>query len=133
MTRRVEFGVVFDCDGVLVTTEELGWQVWRSLAGDYGIELTLEDLRAITGCTDEESISYFRKWLDERWRCWNWVLEIRGGVRGGQAGRALQLSRCRGDAGGTAGSGDPRRGGVQLDMTGDVEAALGPDGPRWAG
>ena len=66
MSRVVEFGVVFDCDGVLVNTEELGWQVWRSLAGDYGIELTLGDLRAITGCTDEESVSYFGKWLDER-------------------------------------------------------------------
>ncbi len=65
MIGVVEFGVVFDCDGVLVNTEELGWQVWRSLAGDYGIELTLEDLRAITGCTDEESVSYFGKWLGE--------------------------------------------------------------------
>ncbi|MYH00757.1 MAG: HAD family phosphatase [Acidimicrobiaceae bacterium] len=65
MTCDVGFGVVFDCDGVLVNTEELGWQVWRSLAGDYGIELTLSDLRAVTGCTDEESVSYFRKWLDE--------------------------------------------------------------------
>ncbi|MXY09523.1 MAG: HAD family phosphatase [Acidimicrobiaceae bacterium] len=66
MSRVVEFGVVFDCDGVLVNTEELGWRVWRSLAGDYGIELTLSDLRAVTGCTDEESVSYFGKWLDER-------------------------------------------------------------------
>ena len=65
MTRDLEFGVVFDCDGVLVNTEELGWQVWRSLAGDYGIELTLSDLRTVTGCTDEESVSYFGKWLDE--------------------------------------------------------------------
>ena len=61
----LEFGVVFDCDGVLVNTEELGWQVWQYLAGDYGIVLTLEDLRAVTGCTDEESVSYFGKWLDE--------------------------------------------------------------------
>ena len=66
MTRVVEFGVVFDCDGVLVNTEELGWQVWRSLASDYGIELTLGDLQAVTGCTDEESVSYFGKWLNER-------------------------------------------------------------------
>lgn len=59
------FGVVFDCDGVLVNTEELGWEVWRSLAGGHGIDLTLEDLRAITGCTDAESVSYFSKWLGE--------------------------------------------------------------------
>ncbi len=59
------FGVVFDLDGVLVNTEELGWRIWRSLAGGYGIEVTLEDLRAITGCTDDESVQYFRKWLPE--------------------------------------------------------------------
>ena len=55
--------VVFDCDGVLVNTEELGWRVWRSLAGEHGIELSLTDLRAITGCTDEESVSYLGRWL----------------------------------------------------------------------
>ena len=61
----VEFGVVFDLDGVLVNTEELGWEVWRDLAGRHGLELTLEDLRAVTGCTDEESVAYFSKWLPE--------------------------------------------------------------------
>lgn len=65
MIRVDGFGVAFDLDGVLVNTEELGWQVWRSLAGRCGIELTLEDLRAITGCPDHESIQYFRKWLTE--------------------------------------------------------------------
>ena len=65
MVRVVDFGVVFDLDGVLVNTEELGWQVWRSLAGRYGLELSLEDLRAVTGCTDDESVQYFRKWLGE--------------------------------------------------------------------
>ncbi len=59
------FAVVFDLDGVLVNTEELGWRIWRSLAGGYGIEVTMEDLRAITGCTDDESVQYFRKWLPE--------------------------------------------------------------------
>ncbi|MDE0606619.1 MAG: HAD hydrolase-like protein, partial [Acidimicrobiaceae bacterium] len=64
-TRRLEqmMGVVFDCDGVLVNTEELGWEVWRSLASNYGIELTLSDLRAVTGCTDSESVAYFSRWL----------------------------------------------------------------------
>ena len=56
-------GVVFDCDGVLVNTEELGWEVWRSLASNYGVELTLSDLRAVTGCTDEENVAYFARWL----------------------------------------------------------------------
>ena len=65
MTGAAGWGVVFDCDGVLVNTEELGWKVWRALAGEHGIELTLADLRAITGCTDEQSVRYFRKWLGE--------------------------------------------------------------------
>ena len=65
MTSAADCGVVFDCDGVLVNTEELGWKVWRVLAGEHGIELMLADLRAITGCTDEQSVSYFRKWLTE--------------------------------------------------------------------
>ena len=65
MVGVVDFGVVFDLDGVLVNTEELGWQVWRSLAGRFGLELSLEDLRAITGCPDDESVQHFRKWLDE--------------------------------------------------------------------
>lgn len=65
MTSAADCGVVFDCDGVLVNTEELGWKVWLALAGEHGIELTLADLRAITGCTDEQSVSYFRKWLPE--------------------------------------------------------------------
>lgn len=56
-------GVVFDCDGVLVNTEEIGWEVWRSLASNYGIELTLADLRAVTGCTDSKSVAYFARWL----------------------------------------------------------------------
>jgi len=59
----MKIGVVFDCDGVLVNTEELGWEVWRSLASDYGIELTLGDLRAVTGCSDRESLAYFARWL----------------------------------------------------------------------
>ena len=57
--------MVFDCDGVLVNTEELGWEVWRSLSASYGISLALEDLRAITGCTDAASVAYFEKWLNE--------------------------------------------------------------------
>ena len=65
MSDVAEFGVVFDCDGVLVNTEEIGWQVWRSLASEYGLEVGLEDLRAVTGCTDEESVRYFGKWLSE--------------------------------------------------------------------
>ena len=126
MSRDVEFGVVFDCDGVLVNTEELGWQVWRSLAGDYGIELTLEDLRAITGCTDEESVSYFRKWLDERA-----LLEL--GTRfAGAFGAARREELCSyPDAEETLR--ELRARGIPVvvasnSTTGDVEAALGRTG-----
>ena len=122
MTRVAGFGVVFDCDGVLVNTEELGWQVWRSLAGDYGIELTLEDLRAITGCTDEESVSYFRRWLDERT-----LLEL-GTKFAGAFGSARREELCSyPDAEETLG--ELRARGIPVavasnSMTGDVEAAL---------
>ncbi|MDE0665223.1 MAG: HAD family phosphatase [Acidimicrobiaceae bacterium] len=122
MNRVVEFGVVFDCDGVLVNTEELGWQVWRALAGDYGIELTLEDLRAITGCTDEESVSYFRKWLDERA-----LVELGRRFVGAFAAARREELRSYSDAEQTLR--ELRARGIPVavasnSMTGDVEAAL---------
>ena len=122
MNGDVEFGVVFDCDGVLVNTEELGWQVWRSLAGDYGIELTLGDLRAITGCTDEESVSYFRKWLDEPD-----LLEL--GTRFAAAFLAARQEELRSYADAEGTLRELRARGIPVAVasnstTGDVEAAL---------
>ena len=126
MTCGVEFGVVFDCDGVLVNTEELGWQVWRSLAGDYGIELTLEDLRAVTGCTDEESVSYFGKWLDE-----SDLVELGTRFAGAFAAARREELCSYPDAEGTLK--ELRARGIPVvvasnSTTGDVEAALGRTG-----
>ena len=126
MTRAVAFGVVFDCDGVLVNTEELGWQVWRSLADDYGIELTLEDLRAIAGCTDEESVSYFKKWLDEPD-----LLEL--GTRFAAAFGAAREQDLRSYADARETLRELRARGIPVAVasnstTGDVEAALGRTG-----
>ena len=113
---------MFDCDGVLVDTEELGWQVWRSLAGDYGIELTLEDLRAVTGCTDEESVSCFRKWLDEPA-----LLEL--GTRFAAAFAAARREELRSYADARETLGELRTRGIPVAVAsnstaGDVEAAL---------
>ena len=126
MSRDVEFGVVFDCDGVLVNTEELGWQVWRSLAGDHGIELTLEDLRAITGCTDEESVRYFGKWLDE-----SDLLEL--GTRFAAAFGAARRQELRTYPDAQETLMELRVRGIPVvvasnSVTGDVEAALGRTG-----
>ena len=126
MIRGVEFGVVFDCDGVLVNTEELGWRVWRSLAGDYGIELMLADLRAVTGCTDAESVSYFEKWLDQAE-----LLVL--GTRFAAAFAAARQDDLRSYADARETLKNLRARGIPVavasnSMTGDVEAALGRTG-----
>ncbi len=50
MTRPV----IFDCDGVLVDSEDLAWRAWRQVLATYGIELTNEDEHALTGRTDSD-------------------------------------------------------------------------------
>ena len=50
MTRPV----IFDCDGVLVDSEDLAWRAWRQVLGPHGIELTDEDEHGLTGRTDSD-------------------------------------------------------------------------------
>ncbi len=50
MTRPV----IFDCDGVLVDSEDLAWRAWREVLAPHGIELTAEDEQGLTGRTDTD-------------------------------------------------------------------------------
>lgn len=47
--------VVFDCDGVLIDSEHLSWEVWRRVAAPYGVEITEEQARGLTGRTEVDA------------------------------------------------------------------------------
>lgn len=51
--------VVFDCDGVLVDSEELSWSAWRALLDPYGIAVTAADVEELTGRTDRDAYLRF--------------------------------------------------------------------------
>jgi HAD superfamily hydrolase (TIGR01509 family) len=46
--------IVFDCDGVLVDSEELSWRAWRTVAGRHGVAISDEDVARLTGRTVAE-------------------------------------------------------------------------------
>lgn len=51
--------VVFDSDGVLVDSEPLAWQAWRRVLPRYGIEVTDDDVRRLTGRSAQETYTTF--------------------------------------------------------------------------
>jgi HAD superfamily hydrolase (TIGR01509 family) len=51
--------IVFDCDGVLVDSEELAWRAWREVLEQYHIELTPADIALLTGRTDRDAHAHF--------------------------------------------------------------------------
>ena len=51
--------VVFDCDGVLVDSEDLAWDAWRQILAEHGIELTIEDEAVLTGRTEQVAYEHF--------------------------------------------------------------------------
>lgn len=51
--------MVFDLDGVLVDSESLAFDAWRAVLKPYGIEVTAEDVAAITGRTFVDSYAHF--------------------------------------------------------------------------
>ncbi len=51
--------VVFDCDGVLVDSEELAWSAWREALEPYGVVITDEEMDALTGRTEEDAFAHF--------------------------------------------------------------------------
>jgi beta-phosphoglucomutase-like phosphatase (HAD superfamily) len=46
--------VIFDCDGVLVDSEDLAWRAWREVLAPHGVELTAEDEHGLTGRTESD-------------------------------------------------------------------------------
>ena len=53
--------IVFDCDGVLVDSEQLAWRAWRQILVRYGITLTAEDIALLTGRTDRDAHAHFSR------------------------------------------------------------------------
>ncbi len=51
--------VVFDCDGVLVDSEALAWDAWRSVLEPYGIEVSEQEVAELTGRTEEDAYETF--------------------------------------------------------------------------
>lgn len=51
--------LVFDCDGVLVDSEELAWTAWRDALEPFGIEVTGDEVAALSGRTEADAYTYF--------------------------------------------------------------------------
>lgn len=51
--------IVFDCDGVLVDSEALGWEAMAAALGKYSISLDQSDIRLLTGASFEADYAHF--------------------------------------------------------------------------
>lgn len=63
-------GVIFDLDGVIVSTDEYHFQSWKRLADEDGIEFTREDNMRLRGVSRMQSLEFLlekatRKYTDE--------------------------------------------------------------------
>jgi HAD superfamily hydrolase (TIGR01509 family) len=70
--------IVFDCDGVLVDSEQLAWDAWRQILLRYGITLTAEDISLLTGRTDRDAHEHFsrRAELPDHASFWDELSEV---------------------------------------------------------
>lgn len=70
--------IVFDCDGVLVDSEELAWRAWRGMLARYDIVLTPEDIALLTGRTDRDAHAHFSTLggLPDHARFWDELSEV---------------------------------------------------------
>lgn len=70
--------IVFDCDGVLVDSEELAWRAWREVLDGYDITLTAEDIALLTGRTDRDAHAHFsqRGALPDRAAFWEELADV---------------------------------------------------------
>jgi beta-phosphoglucomutase-like phosphatase (HAD superfamily) len=46
--------VVFDSEGVLVDSERLAWQAWRTVLAQHGVDVAAADVRNLTGRTQHD-------------------------------------------------------------------------------
>jgi HAD superfamily hydrolase (TIGR01509 family) len=53
--------VIFDCDGVLVDSEGLAWDAWAEVLARYGTTPTDDDVRSLTGRTEEDAYEVFAR------------------------------------------------------------------------
>lgn len=51
--------MVFDLDGVLVDSEGLAWDAWRTVLAPWGIEVTADDIAAVTGRSFGDGYTHF--------------------------------------------------------------------------
>jgi HAD superfamily hydrolase (TIGR01509 family) len=73
--------VVFDCDGVLVDSETLGWVAWRAELAERGYSLTADDVKAGTGVSRADTVAYMATRLpdacaDELYRSFSERFEV---------------------------------------------------------
>ncbi len=51
--------IIFDCDGVLVDSEELAWSAWREALAPHGLEILDEEIAALSGRTEVDAFRHF--------------------------------------------------------------------------
>ncbi|HSR44687.1 MAG TPA: HAD family phosphatase [Acidimicrobiia bacterium] len=51
--------IIFDCDGVLVDSEELAWSAWREALAPHGIEILDEEVAFLSGRTEQDAFRHF--------------------------------------------------------------------------
>lgn len=51
--------IIFDCDGVLVDSEDLAWSAWREALAPYGVEISDEEVADLSGRTEADAFRHF--------------------------------------------------------------------------
>lgn len=51
--------IIFDCDGVLVDSEDLAWSAWREALAPYGVEISDQEVADLSGRTEKDAFGHF--------------------------------------------------------------------------
>ena len=51
--------IIFDCDGVLVDSEELAWSAWREALAPYEVEISDQEVADLSGRTERDAFDHF--------------------------------------------------------------------------